>query len=120
MRRHTLAALAVCLALTALPWGLLTTRAQDATPMTSPSAGTAGSLFADVTDVALPSPQPCGPGGAEGCYSNYVRLADRDGDADLDIVFANGGGCFSRGGGEDLQPRVIDGNDGNQDDGTPR
>jgi len=120
MRRQTLGALAACLALAALPGGLLTTRAQDATPMTSPSAGTAGSLFADVTDVALPSPQPCGPGGAEGCYSNYVRLADLDGDADLDIIFANGGGYFSRGGEEDLQPLVIYRNDGPQADGTPR
>jgi hypothetical protein len=120
MRRPALGALAVCLALAVFAGGLRTTRSQDATPMTSPSAGTAGSLFADVTDAALPSPQPCGPGAAEGCYSNYVRLADLDGDADLDIIFANGGGYFSRGGEEGLQPLVIYRNDGPQADGTPR
>src|SRR5918994_268948 len=119
MRRPAVGALAVCLALAVLPGGLLTTRAQDATPMTSPSADTAGSLFADVTEVALPSPQPCGPGAAEGCYSNYVRLADLDGDADLDIIFANGGGYFSRGGEEGLQPLAIYRNDGRGADGAP-
>jgi hypothetical protein len=120
MRRPALGTLAVCLALAVLPFGLLTTRAQDATSMTSPSAAIAGSLFADVTGVALPSPQPCGPGGAEGCYSNYVRLADLDGDTDIDIVFANGGGYFSRGGEEGLQPLVIYRNDGPSTDGAPR
>jgi hypothetical protein len=119
MRRHALGALAVCLALAVLPGGLLTTRAQDATPIASSPAGTAGSLFADVTDAALPSPQPCGPGAAEGCYSNYVRLADLDGDADLDIIFANGGGYFSRGGEEGLQPLAIYRNDGREADGAP-
>jgi hypothetical protein len=120
MRRFAFGTLAVYLALATLPGGLLTARAQDATLMTSPSAGIAGSLFADVTDVALPSPQPCGPGGAEGCYSNYVRLVDLDGDADLDIIFANGGGYFSRGGEEGLQPLVIYRNDGPGADGAPR
>ena len=119
MRRSALGALAACLALAVLLGWPLTIRAQDATPIASPSAGIAGPLFADVTDAALPAPQPCGPGGAEGCYSNYVRLADLDGDADLDIIFANGGGYFSRGGEEGLQPLAIYRNDGREADGMP-
>src|SRR5215207_5267711 len=119
MRRLALVALALCLTLAALPAELLATRAQDATPIASPPTGFIGPLFADVTDAALPSPQPCGPGAAEGCYSNYVRLADLDGDADLDIIFANGGGYFSRGGEEGLQPLAIYRNDGRGADGVP-
>lgn len=112
MHRSALLAVSPCLALATLAGALLTTRAQDATPVESPIGGASGTLFADVTAAALPSPQPCGPGSAEGCYSHYVRLADLDGDADLDVVFANGGGYFERGGEAGLQPLVVYRNDG--------
>ncbi|MBC8072592.1 MAG: VCBS repeat-containing protein, partial [Deltaproteobacteria bacterium] len=45
--------------------------------------------------------QPCGGGG---CYTNYMRLADLDGDGDLDVVYPNDGGV--------AQPLVIYANDG--------
>ncbi len=119
MRRPAFVALALCLACGLLPLQIPATQAQDATPIASPPAESVGSYFADVTTMALSSPQPCGPGLAEGCYSNYVRLADLDGDGDLDIVFANGGGYFSRGGDEGLQPLVIYRNDGPGTGGAP-
>ena len=93
--------------------------AQGATPSSSPADGVAGALFADVTGAALPAPQPCAPGPAEGCYSHYVRLADLDGDADLDVVFANGGGYFETGGEAGVQPLVVYRNDGAAPDGAP-
>lgn len=48
------------------------------------------------------SPQPCG---GNGCYTNYLRVTDIDGDGDLDIVMPNSGG-----GGP--QPLVVWQNDG--------
>jgi hypothetical protein len=45
--------------------------------------------------------QPCGGGG---CYTNYARVADLDGDADLDVIFPNDSGA--------AQPLVIYENDG--------
>jgi len=109
-----LAAVGPCQALT-VPAALQV--ATSATPVATPAGAIAGPLFANVTDAALPTPQPCGPGAAEGCYSNYVRLADLDGDGDLDIVFANGGGYFESGGEEGLQPLAIYRNDGPGEDG---
>lgn len=44
--------------------------------------------------------QPCNGGG---CYTRYLRVADLDGDGDLDIAFPNGSGS---------QPLVIYENDG--------
>ena len=51
------------------------------------------SFFSEATE-RLGSPQPCGPGEQEGCYSNYVVLADLDRDGDLDAIFASGGGYY--------------------------
>lgn len=48
--------------------------------------------------------QPCS-GASEGCYTNYIRVADLDGDGDLDVVFPNDGGV--------AQPLVVYENDGN-------
>jgi MYXO-CTERM domain-containing protein len=45
--------------------------------------------------------QPCGGGG---CYTNYMRIADLDGDGDLDVVFPNDSGV--------AEPLVIYANDG--------
>ena len=56
----------------------------------------------------LGSPQPCADT-QEGCYSNYVVLADLDGDADLDIVFASGGGYYEPGEAETMAVYLNDG-----------
>ncbi len=51
--------------------------------------------------------QACAGGG---CYTNYVALADLDGDHDLDIVFPNANGYFVKAASE---PLVVLRNDGN-------
>ncbi len=46
--------------------------------------------FVDETSTRFPTPPP-------GDYSNQLTIGDLDGDDDLDIVFANGGGFISQG-----------------------
>src|SRR6478752_9576429 len=46
--------------------------------------------------TALPSPQPCQDTDA-GCYTNWLTTADIDGDGDMDILLANGGGYYVAG-----------------------
>ena len=49
--------------------------------------------FKEVTSLWFP-PQPCNDPDNPfklGCYTNFLTIADLDGDGDLDIVFANGG-----------------------------
>ncbi len=57
----------------------------------------AAPLFSDAT-AKLGSPQPCfdpAKPDAEGCYSHYVLMADLEGDGDLDLLFAAGGGYYT-------------------------
>jgi hypothetical protein len=53
------------------------------------------------------APQPCG---GAGCWTNYLRVVDIDGDDDLDLVLANYPDFFD--GGSVAQPLVIYRNDG--------
>ncbi len=64
-------------------------------------------LFVEGTDRL--GDQPCGPGGEEGCYTNYVQLADLDGDGDLDVLFPNADGYYQQG---PAEPLVLLRNDG--------
>jgi hypothetical protein len=63
----------------------------DTTGTTSAAASTDLS-FTDATSTALPT-QLC-TGSERGCYTNYAVTADLDGDGNLDLVMANGGGHF--------------------------
>jgi hypothetical protein len=49
-----------------------------------------------VTAASLP-PQPCGSGGQQGCYTSFVVAADLDADGAFDLLFANGGGYYTKG-----------------------
>jgi hypothetical protein len=51
--------------------------------------------------------QPCG---GNGCWTNYLRLTDIDGDKDLDVIIVNATGFFSKG--ATAQPLVVYTNDG--------
>ncbi|MEI9941018.1 MAG: VCBS repeat-containing protein [Pseudomonadota bacterium] len=53
--------------------------------------------FSNVTSVRFP-PTPCNDPNNPfklGCYTSFLVLSDVDGDGDLDIVFANGGGYYT-------------------------
>ncbi|MFO0660875.1 MAG: FG-GAP-like repeat-containing protein [Polyangiaceae bacterium] len=76
-----------------------------------PSVAWATPYFSDVTSASFPT-QPCGTGAEQGCYTNFLVVADIDGDGHLDIAFANGGGYYTAG---DAQPTVVYRNKG---DGT--
>ncbi len=53
--------------------------------------------------------QPCADTGDPGCYTNSLVLVDIDGDGDLDLLEANGGGFFGTGLAEES---VVYSNDG--------
>jgi hypothetical protein len=61
-------------------------------PTTTRDAVSRIAPFTDATPTALPS-QLC-TGSERGCYTNYAITADLDGDGNLDLVMANGGGHF--------------------------
>ncbi len=59
-------------------------------------------------EVANPfGAQPCS---GTGCWTNYLRVSDLDGDKDLDVVFPNATGFFTKGAA--AQPLVVYTNDG--------
>jgi hypothetical protein len=67
--------------------------------------------FEDTTDLNFPTP-PCYDASdpdSEGCYTSFLLVSDLEGDGDMDIVFANGGGYYTPGSAE---PSVVYLNDG--------
>ena len=51
----------------------------------------------------MPTPA-CGPGTSRGSYTNDTISADLDGDGNLDLVIANGGGHFTPG---NAEPQLV-------------
>jgi hypothetical protein len=67
------------------------------------SAANEAAVFTETTDRAIKL-QQCGDGATKGCYTNYAVTADIDGDGELDLVMANGGGHFLP---TEAQPQVL-------------
>lgn len=59
-------------------------------------------MFVDETTTRFPSPPP-------NDYSNQLTIGDLDGDLDLDLIFANGGGFVSPGSPESQRVYINDG-----------
>ncbi|HEX2872643.1 MAG TPA: FG-GAP-like repeat-containing protein [Polyangiaceae bacterium] len=59
----------------------------------APKYAVAVPYFEDVTTTALPDPQPCADSKL-GCFTSWATSSDLDGDGDLDIILANGGGYY--------------------------
>jgi hypothetical protein len=76
-----------------------------------------GIAFTETTATAIPQ-QGCAQGAHPGCYTNFAITADLDGDGNLDLVMANGGGHFVPAAAE---PQVVlfgDGRGGFRDGST--
>ncbi len=58
-----------------------------------------GPWFVDATDDWFPE-QPCGTGSNQGCYTNFLILADLWEESTLSVLFANGGGYYTSGNAE--------------------
>jgi hypothetical protein len=80
-----------------IPLAVLTVLGGLSLPSATAHAG--GFLFEESVNVF--GTQPCG---GTGCYTRYLRVADIDGDGDLDILYPNDGGA--------AQPLVVYENDG--------
>ena len=65
--------------------------------LAAPREAKAAGFFTDNTTTTLPLVQPCGdvPGSKVGCYTSWLTTADLDGDGDMDIIEANGGGYYT-------------------------
>src|SRR4051812_1045136 len=65
--------------------------------LAAPREAKALGYFTDNTTTTLPAVQPCADTTKIGCYTSWLTTADLDGDGDLDIIEANGGGYYSPG-----------------------
>ncbi|HEX5660837.1 MAG TPA: FG-GAP-like repeat-containing protein [Polyangiales bacterium] len=75
------------------------------------SAPIMSTYFEDTTELNFPTPpcyDPADPE-SEGCYTSFLVVSDLEGDGDMDIVFANGGGYYQVG---TAEPSVVYLNDG--------
>ncbi len=87
--------------------------------LAAPREANAAPVFTDNTPYSLNQTtvvgttttvsQPCADTGDPGCFTNALALVDIDGDGDLDLLEANGGGFFATGLAEES---VVYSNDG--------
>lgn len=84
----------------------------------SPRAARAEAYFDDKTEAQFPAPacvvqataaDPDLPAKRLGCYTNFLVVSDIDGDDDLDILMANGGGYYVRDVAEESSLYINDG-----------
>jgi MYXO-CTERM domain-containing protein len=84
----------------------------------APKVALAESYFDDKTSINFPAPacvveatddDPDLPAKRLGCYTNFLVLSDVDGDQDLDILMANGGGYYVRDVAEESSLYINDG-----------
>ena len=73
----------------------------------APSAASAYPFFSELEDAF--GEQPCA---GLGCWTNYVRVTDIDGDTDLDVLLPNADGFFIQLGTKAEQPFAVYENDG--------
>jgi MYXO-CTERM domain-containing protein len=66
----------------------------------------AATLFQEVSNAF--GTQACS-GGKQGCWTNYMRMTDIDGDGDLDILFPNADGYFNKGAAQPFSVYLNDG-----------
>ncbi|HEX2674030.1 MAG TPA: FG-GAP repeat protein, partial [Polyangiaceae bacterium] len=64
--------------------------------LAAPREAKAIGYFVLDSGTALPSPQPCQDTNP-GCFTSWLTTADIDGDGDMDVLMANGGGYYSVG-----------------------
>jgi len=64
--------------------------------LVAPREAKAIGFFTNNTGTALPAIQPC-QDSQPGCYTSWVLTADLEGDGDMDILLANGGGYYATG-----------------------
>ncbi|MES1176395.1 MAG: FG-GAP-like repeat-containing protein [Myxococcales bacterium] len=77
--------------------------------LSAPREAKALGYFTDNTTTTLPLVQPCADTTKVGCYTSWLTTADLDGDGDLDIIEANGGGYYSTGNRDESTVYLNDG-----------
>ncbi|HET7539528.1 MAG TPA: VCBS repeat-containing protein [Polyangiaceae bacterium] len=86
--------------------------------LSAPREAKAIGFFTLNTSTALPAVQPC-QDTSPGCYTSWVTTADIDGDGDMDILLANGGGYYATGKADESVVYLNDSNKGIFTDVTP-
>jgi len=76
--------------------------------LAAPREAKAIGFFTNNTATSLPAIQPC-QDSQPGCYTSWLTTADLEGDGDMDILLANGGGYYATGKADDSVVYLNDG-----------